>query len=68
MNIHFLADVRAGAVSPVTNDIFISGSYDKTVNMYDARTNTKICTVNHDAPVESVIFLPSGGVFLSAGQ
>ena len=60
--------VRAGAVSPVSPDIFVSGSYDKTVNLYDARTSKKIFTVNHDAPVESVIFLPSGGIILSAGN
>ena len=60
--------IRAGAVSPVSPDIFVSGSYDKTVNLYDGRTNKKIFSVNHDAPVESVLFLPSGGIILSAGK
>lgn len=60
--------IRAGAVSPVSPDIFASGSYDRTVNLYDTRTNKKIFTVNHDSPVESVLFLPSGGIVLSAGR
>ncbi|XP_057331453.1 U3 small nucleolar RNA-associated protein 15 homolog [Microplitis mediator] len=59
--------VRAGTVSPISPDIFLSGSYDKTVKMYDTRTNKSVFTVNHGAPVESIIFLPSGGIFISAG-
>ncbi|XP_011688493.1 PREDICTED: U3 small nucleolar RNA-associated protein 15 homolog [Wasmannia auropunctata] len=59
--------IRAGAVSPVSTDVLLSGGYDKIVNMYDARTNKKIFSVNHDAPVESLLFLPTGGIFLSAG-
>lgn len=59
--------IRGGAVSPVSSDIVLSGGYDKLINMYDTRTNKKIFTVNHEAPVESVLFLPSGGIFLSAG-
>lgn len=59
--------IRAGAVSPVSNDVLLSGGYDKHVCMYDARTNKKIFSVNHDAPVESLLFLPTGGIFLSAG-
>lgn len=59
--------VRAGSVSPVSNNIYVSGGYDKIVNMYDTRTDKKVFSVNHDAPVESCLFLPSGGIFLSAG-
>nr|KAF7406959.1 hypothetical protein H0235_014615 [Vespula pensylvanica] len=36
-----------------------SFSDDKTVGLWDI--------VNHEAPVESILFLPSGGIFLSAG-
>ncbi|KAF7385171.1 hypothetical protein HZH66_012257 [Vespula vulgaris] len=36
-----------------------SFSDDKTVVLWDI--------VNHEAPVESILFLPSGGIFLSAG-
>lgn len=59
--------IRAGAVSPVSPDIVLSGGYDKCIHMYDTRTNKQIFNVNHEAPVESVVFLPSGGIFLSAG-
>ncbi|XP_011298736.1 U3 small nucleolar RNA-associated protein 15 homolog [Fopius arisanus] len=59
--------IRAGAVSPVSPDILLSGGYDKIVQMYDARTSKSVCSVNHEAPVESIVFLPSGGIFISAG-
>ncbi|KAJ4436108.1 hypothetical protein ANN_18735 [Periplaneta americana] len=59
--------VRAGAVSPLSSDIILSGGYDNIVRMYDARVNTSVFNVDHGAPVESVLFLPTGGVFLSAG-
>ncbi|XP_031838251.1 U3 small nucleolar RNA-associated protein 15 homolog [Nomia melanderi] len=59
--------IRAGAVSPISKDIILSGGYDKHIYMYDARTNKQILNVSHEAPVESLLFLPSGGIFLSAG-
>ena len=59
--------IRAGAVSPISKDILLSGGYDKHIYMYDTRTNKKILNVSHEAPVESLAFLPSGGIFLSAG-
>ncbi|KAL0266986.1 UNVERIFIED_CONTAM: hypothetical protein PYX00_009376 [Menopon gallinae] len=59
--------VRAGAVSPVSPDIILSGGYDNYVKMYDKRSESVVFNVNHGAPVESVLFLPTGGIFLSAG-
>ncbi|XP_066603059.1 U3 small nucleolar RNA-associated protein 15 homolog [Prorops nasuta] len=59
--------IRAGAVSPNSPNILVSGGYDKIIEMYDARMQKKVLTVNHEAPVESILFLPSGGIFLSAG-
>lgn len=35
--------------------------------MYDTRTEKEVLTVNHGSPIESLLFLPSGGIFLSAG-
>lgn len=60
--------VRAGCVSPVSPDIYLSGGYDNIVNMYDIRLQKKIFSFSHDSPVESLLFLPSGGIFLSAGK
>ncbi|KAF4524743.1 hypothetical protein B566_EDAN013812 [Ephemera danica] len=59
--------VRAGAVSPVSTDLVLAGSYDKKVTLLDCRTNIPVLTVDHGAPVESVIFVPTGGMFISAG-
>ncbi|KAJ9581537.1 hypothetical protein L9F63_023286 [Diploptera punctata] len=59
--------VRAGAISPVSTDTILSGGYDNIVHMYDTRINASVFNVDHGAPVESVLFLPTGGIFLSAG-
>ncbi|KAK7870109.1 hypothetical protein R5R35_011087 [Gryllus longicercus] len=59
--------VRGGTVSPVSSDIVLSGAYDSAVCMYDSRMKVTALKVDHGAPVECVMFLPSGGIFLSAG-
>uniref|UniRef100_A0AAG5CUH9 U3 small nucleolar RNA-associated protein 15 homolog n=1 Tax=Anopheles atroparvus TaxID=41427 RepID=A0AAG5CUH9_ANOAO len=59
--------VRAGCTSPVSPNIIVSGGYDRTIRMYDTRAKECVMTVNHGSPVESLVFLPSGGIFISAG-
>ncbi|XP_047506302.1 U3 small nucleolar RNA-associated protein 15 homolog [Pieris napi] len=59
--------IRAGAASPLSPDIILSGGYDHAVKLYDCRCNETILSVNHGSPVESTLFLPSGGIFVSAG-
>lgn len=59
--------VRSGAVNSVLSDVILSGGYDHSIKMYDTRTEKAILNVNHGSPIESLLFLPSGGVFLSAG-
>ncbi|XP_053695276.1 U3 small nucleolar RNA-associated protein 15 homolog [Sabethes cyaneus] len=59
--------IRAGCTSPVNANIIVSGGYDHKINMYDTRIQTKVMTLDHGSPVESLIFLPSGGIILSAG-
>ncbi|XP_044736552.1 U3 small nucleolar RNA-associated protein 15 homolog [Chrysoperla carnea] len=59
--------IRAGAVSPVSKDIILSGSYDNICKMYDGRTTDVVFSVDHNAPIESILFLPTGGIFLTAG-
>lgn len=61
--------VRCGDSSPVNMDMFVTGSYDHTVKLWDVRvTDTNsVMEVNHGKPVEDVIFLPSGGLIATAG-
>uniref|UniRef100_A0A2K6KRW6 U3 small nucleolar RNA-associated protein 15 homolog n=1 Tax=Rhinopithecus bieti TaxID=61621 RepID=A0A2K6KRW6_RHIBE len=59
--------VRCGCASKLNPDLFITGSYDHTVKMFDARTNTSVLSVEHGQPVESVLLFPSGGLLVSAG-
>lgn len=64
--------IRAGCTSPVSPNIIVSGGYDKMIKVYDSRIgglNEKnvIFEVNHGSPIESLLFLPAGGIFLSAG-
>ncbi|KAK5650583.1 hypothetical protein RI129_001612 [Pyrocoelia pectoralis] len=59
--------LRAGATCVSLPDIVLSGGYDNIVKMYDTRSSKLVLTVNHGSPVESLLYLPSGGIFLSAG-
>ncbi|CAG9836855.1 unnamed protein product [Diabrotica balteata] len=59
--------IRAGATCAAVPDIVISGGYDHKVKMFDTRTEKEVITVDHGSPVESLLFLPAGGIFLSAG-
>ncbi|XP_047155943.1 protein SLOW WALKER 1 [Vigna umbellata] len=61
--------VRCGDSSPVNSDIFITGSYDHVVKLWDVRVRDSKSSVqvNHGAPVEDAVFLPSGGMVATAG-
>ncbi|KAJ0989762.1 hypothetical protein J5N97_008118 [Dioscorea zingiberensis] len=62
--------IRAGAASPVSAEIFATGSYDHTVKIWDVRVSPEsnpVSSFNHGNPVESVLFLPSGGLLATAG-
>ncbi|XP_010160901.1 U3 small nucleolar RNA-associated protein 15 homolog, partial [Antrostomus carolinensis] len=59
--------VRCGCASKVNADVFITGSYDHTVKLFDARTKSSVMTIEHGQPVESVLLFPSGGLLVSAG-
>ncbi|TQD90039.1 hypothetical protein C1H46_024443 [Malus baccata] len=61
--------VRCGDCSPVSTDMFVTGSYDHTVKLWDVRVRDSgsVMEVNHGKPVEDVIFLPSGGLIATAG-
>lgn len=59
--------VRAGVASQASPGMFLSGSYDHSVKLFDSRMPSSVLTVSHGSPVESVLMFPSGGIFLSAG-
>lgn len=59
--------VRAGCVSTISPNIFLSGGYDHVVRMYDSRAAECVMEMKHESPVESMLMLPSGGTFISAG-
>ncbi|EDV92057.1 U3 small nucleolar RNA-associated protein 15 homolog [Drosophila grimshawi] len=60
--------IRAGATHPQAGHMFISGGYDGKVNLYDTRAQESITqTLDHGSPVESMLFLPNGSIFITAG-
>ncbi|KAH8387344.1 hypothetical protein KR093_006468, partial [Drosophila rubida] len=60
--------IRAGAMHPQASHLFISGGYDGKINVYDTRTEAAITsTLDHGSPVESMLFLPNGSIFITAG-
>ncbi|PWN28116.1 WD40 repeat-like protein [Jaminaea rosea] len=64
--------VRTALVSPDNPDLVLSGSYDQTVRLWDARVQEKggeVMRMRHGAPVESCLVYPTGGggVAVSAG-
>lgn len=59
--------VRCGTTSKLNPDLFVTGSYDHTVKVFDARTDRSVMSMDHSQPVESVLLFPSEGLLVSAG-
>ncbi|XP_040197380.1 U3 small nucleolar RNA-associated protein 15 homolog [Rana temporaria] len=59
--------VRCGCASKLSDDLFVTGSYDHTVKVFDTRTETSVMSMDHEHPVESVLLFPSEGLLVSAG-
>ena len=60
--------IRTSALSNSSKDMWLTGSYDHTVRMWDRRTQASVMTVNHGYPVEDILVFPSGGLCVSAGH
>lgn len=54
-------------MSTINPNVVVSGGYDSLVKMYDIRDNKVVCSLEHGAPVESCLFLPSDSLFITAG-
>jgi len=59
--------VRALEPSPSQSDIFLSGGYDKALNLWDARETKCVMNMNHGSAVEAILFLPNENLIASAG-
>ena len=60
--------VRAGAVCAEQPDLVVSAGYDHKVLVWDRRGGEQATlTMDHGAPVETVLVLPGGGLVASAG-
>ena len=45
----------------------MTGSYDRSIKLFDVRANHCIATFDHGDPVEDLLMFPGGGVVVSAG-
>lgn len=59
--------VRASDVCASASHIHLSGSYDHTAKLWDARAGRQVLSVDHGAPIESVLMFPGGSSFITAG-
>lgn len=67
--------VRCGATNAASPDVFVSGSYDHMLKLWDMRgrsaggggSNRPVACFDHGAPVEACLVLPGGSLLVSAG-
>uniref|UniRef100_G3NKA3 U3 small nucleolar RNA-associated protein 15 homolog n=1 Tax=Gasterosteus aculeatus aculeatus TaxID=481459 RepID=G3NKA3_GASAC len=59
--------IRCGVTSKLNRNLFITGSYDHTLKVFDARADKSVMTMDHGQPVESLLLYPSEGLLVSAG-
>ncbi|XP_061674200.1 U3 small nucleolar RNA-associated protein 15 homolog [Syngnathoides biaculeatus] len=59
--------VRCGLTSKLNRDLFITGSYDHSLKVFDARVDKSVMTMDHGQPVESLLLYPSESLLVSAG-
>ncbi|XP_003216306.1 U3 small nucleolar RNA-associated protein 15 homolog [Anolis carolinensis] len=59
--------VRCACTSKLNADLFVTGSYDHTVKVFDTRREKSVMTIEHGQPIESVNLFPSGGLLVTAG-
>lgn len=59
--------IRCGVTSKLNGDLFITGSYDHKIKVFDARMDKSVLAMDHGQPVESLLLFPSEGLLVSAG-
>ncbi|XP_072289471.1 U3 small nucleolar RNA-associated protein 15 homolog [Eucyclogobius newberryi] len=59
--------IRCGITSKLNSNLFITGSYDHTLKVFDTRAEKSVLSMDHGQPVESLLLYPSEGLLVSAG-
>eukprot|EP00727_Mastigamoeba_balamuthi_P008867 m51a1_g4602 putative U3 small nucleolar RNA-associated protein (506) ;mRNA; r:232038-233748 len=59
--------IRAVEGNPSSENVWATGSYDRTVRLWDARARSAVMTLDHGSPVEALVFFPAGNALVSAG-
>jgi U3 small nucleolar RNA-associated protein 15 len=62
--------VRCGFESPSNPNLWVSGSYDHTLRVWDTRAPPSeqcVMMMDHGAPIQDALFLPMGSLLISAG-
>lgn len=59
--------IRAAAPSQLNPDLFVTGSYDHSVKLFDVRSGSSVMTMQHGHPVECVLLYPSEALLVSTG-
>lgn len=59
--------IRCIDSNPAAPDVFLSGSYDHTLKLWDSRQRGSIYTFTSDLPVENCLIAPSGTMMFSSG-
>lgn len=64
--IHIARMIRTVVKNPVSSDVFVSGSYDHSAILWDARQNREVHRFQHNNPVEKCMVSTSGTLLFSA--
>jgi U3 small nucleolar RNA-associated protein 15 len=59
--------IRCVDSNPSAPDVFLSGSYDHTLKLWDSRQRGSIHSFDHQLPVENCLIAPSGTMMFSSG-
>lgn len=59
--------IRCGIASKLNSNLFLTGSYDHTLKLFDTRTDKSVLSMDHGQPVEKLLLYPSEGLVVSAG-
>jgi len=69
--------VRCGLQSSISPDVIVTGSYDHTIKLFDIRdhvisgqksSSSATLSLDHGAPVNSIVMFPHSGMLASAGD